>query len=86
MNLASLVNLLIEKLGGNRVRFVEIDSAIVRVDFEHAGNFYSVRNEGGTIHVIRIVDHCPQPRDDIYLRWMEGVLNGMKRNEEGVLS
>jgi len=81
MTTADLVNRIVAKLGGNRVRFTLI--AEDRVQFEHAQNLYWVRNN---LDVYRWSDDDNQFLIDSYSEWIEGVLNGKTRDDAGVLS
>jgi hypothetical protein len=84
MTTAELVNRIIEKLGGNRVRFEEIGDEI-GVIFTHAGNCYAVTTRGLVSSVFRFDQHRCWTKDS-YSQWIEGVLNGKVRDEAGVLS
>jgi hypothetical protein len=83
MTTAQLINRIIEKLGGNRVEFRDVASA--RVDFVHSSNYYCAVFAENRIEVLRFIDHCPAPNDDLYSVWMRGVLNGHTRNDAGEL-
>lgn len=87
MTTAELVNLIIKKFGGNRVTFKRIDdNALVAFrlgDREYIAIYSFIQ---GSV----IVQNCEHGSAlyatiDNYSQWVEGVLNGMVRNEEGEL-
>lgn len=86
MDAAQLVNLIIRKLQGNRVEFTSISyyqGAVI--EFRHLGNVYSATCQGKDkrVNVFQVFnDHVERNN---YSNWIEGVLNGMVRDEEGVL-
>jgi hypothetical protein len=81
MKTHDIVNLIIEKFGGNRVKFDFI--SVVYLEFTLGHNRYRVP--------------CPWPDNEIlveriegkleitdnYSKWVEGILNNMVRNESG---
>jgi hypothetical protein len=86
---ADLVNLIIGKLGGNRVEFIRIDCAddVSTIEFVHAGNLYSIVHDEDDLRLKvwqYYRDQGPLEQNN-YSKWMEGVLNGMVRNEAGEL-
>ena len=89
MDTADLVNLIIRKLGGNRVEFIRVDCAddVSTIEFLHAGNLYSIVHDEDDSRVKVWQYHYDQGplEQNNYSKWMEGVLNGMKRNDAGVL-
>jgi len=95
MTPAELVNLIVYKFGGNRVEFLDVSISCVQVYFTLGGNSYVAFTEDDDSCVIGVLRYYrPQIDgmdkslgnfDDNYSRWVEGVLNGMVRNEEGNL-
>jgi len=90
MDTAQIVNRIIEKLGGNRVQFVEIDKTkwdIAYVSFVHAGNKYEARVYPASDYISVGVPITWQRKGDMaaYVNWVEGVLNGLVRNDAGEL-
>lgn len=93
MTAAELVNRIVEKLGGNRVEFLSIetsDSRPVHFDevlFVHAGNLYKARSCHNAISIIVLqVQEQGPPENNNYSAWIAGVLNGQARDDAGVLS
>lgn len=94
VNSAQLVNLILAKLG--RVEFLDIRDYEVLVCFRWGHNDYAaVFQESrlhGHINVYRLPIGMEPPlsdflrRHDDYSRWVEGVLNGKKRDADGNLS
>jgi len=87
MTTAELVNLIIKKFGGNRVTFNRIDDNAVVV-FKLGGREYIALYM--PIDESITVKNCEHRSSlftsvDNYSRWVEGVLNGMVRDEEGNL-
>lgn len=81
MTTAQLVNLILDKLRTGRVEFVEFVTEYVGVKFDYGSRRYLVVADGDSVRVfvgITLVDD--------YSCWIEGVLNGKTRNEEGVLA
>ena len=82
MNSAELVNLILEKL--RRVKFLLIDAYHVEFIWNHR-TFFAFAYEG-TVRV-RNVDNPNKCflADDSYSMRIEGMLNGLSRNDEGEL-
>jgi len=81
MEVHEIVNLIVEKFGGNRVKFSWIGQTFV--DFVVGYNEYRCDwNQNGNINVIKIVNETVVPSDN-YSKWVEGILNNMVRNEVG---
>jgi hypothetical protein len=83
MNTHEIVNLIVAKFGGNRVKFDLVNSDLGIVDFVLGHNLYrcGCMRSTGKILVRRSCDQeflC-----DNYSSWVEGILNGMVRNEAG---
>lgn len=94
MTTAELVNRIIEKLGGNRIEFLEIELmehnrlTFSLCKFEYSGNIFEARvHEDAKAITVKqeFLDQGPLDKNRI-TEWIEGVLNGKTRNEEGVLS
>jgi hypothetical protein len=96
MTTAELVNLIIRKFGGNRVTFEDIyqfDNDEFEIGFILGGNSYRVyyKERSYRKHGTVLVKRCEvegrflKEFEDNYSRWVEGVLNGMVRDEEGNL-
>lgn len=87
MNTAKIVNEIIRNLGGNRVELVETyeNTFDSQVRFKHAHNTY--RCGWNVIGSKLIVERSVNDSwiEDEYSRWIEGVLNGMVRNDAGEL-
>jgi len=93
MDAADIVNRIVEKLGGNRVEFLVIDSFVymgqdvAEVSFVHGDNTYLARSlddhSGITVRQ-EFKDQGPVLTNQ-YTEWLEGVLNGLVRNDAGVL-
>jgi hypothetical protein len=82
VNSAQLVNLIVKKL--RRVEFVEF-TPTNRVKFIWGHRTYEVIEDRGHISVVNVIGNlCVEP--DNYNRWVEGVLNGKKRDADGILS
>ena len=89
MSAEDIVNLIIKKLGGNRVKFTRIVSfdSIATVEFVHVGKCYSIIHPEDDSKVVVWKferDQGPLLQNN-YTRWVEGVLNGMVRNDNGDL-
>ena len=80
MNSAQLVNLILAKL--RRVEFVAIGSnpVYVSVRFIWGGNDYTASVEDNYIHVYQVFNHSK-----IHVERVQGMLNGMVRNDAGDL-
>jgi len=90
MDTADIVNRIIEKLGGNRVEFIEIRQTnlfVLIVSFSHAGNKYEARVLPTSVYISVAQKKSYQLalRTNAYTNWLEGVLNGMVRNDAGEL-
>ena len=92
MTTAELVNLILSKLGGNRVEFLEIYDwrhngdlrSVAR--FRHSGNAYIARCQVDAKEIwVRQEDIDQVAIGTPYSEWIEGVLNGMVRNDAGKL-
>ncbi len=81
MQTHEIVNLIVQKFGGNRVEFDLVSEAVV--DFVLGHNLYRVcwnftmkrlvvRKNDGEVFVT-----------DNYSRWVEGILNNLVRNDAG---
>ncbi len=90
MTPAELVNLIIHKFGGNRVTFISIernDRNSFHVDFTLGANKYHSNFPYGKMnHIFVWKDTGDGLVRDNYSHWVECVLNGMVRNEEGELA
>jgi hypothetical protein len=82
MNTHEIVNLIVAKFGGNRVKFTWIGSQTGLVDFVLGANLYRC---GWSVCLDKFIVTRPETNDlsDNYSRWVEGILNGMVRNEAG---
>ena len=81
MNTHEIVNLIVQKFGGNRVKFdllgddwadFVVGHNLYRAEWSNALNRLAVRKFFGKDFV-----------QDNYSLWVEGILNGMVRNEAG---
>ncbi len=84
MNKQEIVNLIVAKFGGNRVKFDYVGLEVV--DFVLGHNLYrcSWVKPGCGIVVSRLSDdEFNEYVFDNYSRWVEGILNGMVRNDAG---
>ena len=79
MTTAELINRIVSKFGGNRVRFLEIDPNGVR--FQLGGYRYFVQCDQDSV----IVTLCDAGMDS-YRNWVHGVLNGGVRNDAGEIT
>lgn len=91
MTTAELCNLIISKLGGNRVEFLQISDGETHcgVEFVHGGNVYSCgccTDDSNAILVRQVLRDQGPLTVTQYSTWVEGVLNGGTRNEDGVVS
>lgn len=94
MTTAELVNLIVAKLGGNRVEFLVIDAfvyleqEVAEVSLVHGHNTYFVRSLDDqccvTVRQEVLGDQGPLVTNQ-YTTWVEGVLNGLVRDADGVL-
>jgi hypothetical protein len=83
MNSAQLVNLIIEKL--RRVEFLDIETRPkIAIKFLWGHKKYLAFESEGYVTVRNIV-HNVLVSDDIYTERIEGMLNGLVRNEDGEL-
>lgn len=86
MTPAELVNLIVRKFGGNRVVFERIsrdDMGHERVQFKLGHHSYHVPHAGSSrLYVWQIAEDNSMIRNS-YSSWVEGVLNGLVRDEEG---
>jgi hypothetical protein len=82
MNSHEVVNLVIKKFGGSRVKFEAV--GITFVDFVLGGNDYQVTQAAPDQPLIvqRKESDLKVVTDD-YSRWVEGVLNGLVRDNDG---
>jgi len=81
MNTHEIVNLIVSKFGGNRVKFDLVGDAVV--DFILGHNLYRV-SWNFTMKKIVIRKHDGEVFvTDNYSRWVEGILNNMVRNDAG---
>jgi hypothetical protein len=89
MDCADLVNLIVRKLGGNRVEFIRIRCAddVSEIEFCHAGNHYNIIHDedDSKVRVWQFFTELGPLEQNNYSKWMEGVLNGMVRNDAGEL-
>jgi hypothetical protein len=84
MNSAELVNLILEKL--RRVKFLVIINRTSQVRFIWGHNEYTaVVTFDNTVAVYKWVDGGTECVVDNYQIWVEGMLNGMVRNDAGEL-
>lgn len=83
MNTHEIVNLIIEKFGGNRVKFELVSSKVV--DFVLGNNLYRCDYSIASKHLFVSRPEKYSVRIDNYSRWVECVLNGMVRNDAGEL-
>ena len=84
MNSAELVNLIIEKL--RRVKFLAITNRTSQVSFVWGHNEYTaVVTLDNTIAVYKWIDGGSKCVIDNYQIWVEGMLNGLVRNDAGEL-
>ena len=81
MNSAELVNLILEKL--RRVKFVSIDAYHVEFSWNHR-TFFAFENEG-RVRVRNLNARQRFCEDDSYSLRVEGMLNGLVRNDAGDL-
>ncbi len=81
MNTHETVNLIVQKFGGNRVKFDGFDANVI--DFIIGHNLYRVffAEHREKLLVMRLVDN--EFIEDNHSRWVEGILNGLVRNEAG---
>lgn len=85
MTTAELVNLIIAKFGGNRVQFVDIQTVHdewIIVTFYHSDQTYYARC---SCNEVNLTVHQEFGQTSQYSEWIEGVLNGMVRNDAGEL-
>lgn len=87
MSTAMLVNLILSKLRTGRVDFVTIGEVYVVIDYGCQRYQVVIGNEepSKSIGVVRLEGSSHSPVYDYYSRWIEGVLNGKTRDEQGVL-
>lgn len=83
MSCEDLVNLILEKLRTGRVRFVRFNIDEQRVRFLYGCVEYVAGFSTALSQVLVLVDGITE---DNYSKWMEGVLNGKTRDDQGVLS
>lgn len=88
MTTAQLVNLILDKLRTGRVEFLVISNRpTAAVRFKYGEMTYTALHNENWVEVYKwengskVVSVC-----DNYQAWMDGVLNGKTRNEEGVLA
>jgi hypothetical protein len=81
MNTHEIVNLIIAKFGGNRVKFDGFDANVI--DFILGHNLYRVffTKHGKTTLVMRLAVN--EFIEDNYSRWVKNILNGLVRNDAG---
>jgi len=90
MDTAEIVNRIIEKLNGNRVKFIAIGKTnweIAYVSFVPARNHYQARVFPASDYISigqKISEQQPLSTNE-YTEWIEGILNGMVRNDAGEL-
>ena len=75
------MNLIVSKFGGNRVKFVLIDEDAIEFVLGH--NLYRTEWLGSMSRLAVMRMEGSTPCFDKYSNWVEGILNGMVRNEEG---
>jgi len=82
MNTHEIVNLIVQKFGGNRVKFDLIGKTVV--DFYLGHNLYRCGWTSLGL-IVRRLDgfQFNEYVSDNYSRWVEGILNGMVRNDAG---
>jgi hypothetical protein len=86
MTTAELVNLILARLVTSKVTFLDISYQYHGVRFWFANNVYQTVVHDQSVEVWK-VDHVSGGMSkDNYSQWVENVLNGKTRNEEGVLS
>lgn len=82
MNSHEVVNLVIKKFGGSRVKFEAV--GITYVDFVLGGNSYQVTQSAPDQPLIVLKKESDlKVVSDSYSRWVEGVLNGLVRDKDG---
>jgi hypothetical protein len=85
MNTHEIVNLIVQKFGGNRVKFEWIDEEKIVFCLGHNQYRLHWSEIFSQLMVSRMaytdLDGC-LVRDN-YSKWVEGILNGMVRNEAG---
>jgi hypothetical protein len=81
MNTHEIVNLIVQKFGSNRVKFDLIDEDAVEFVLGH--NLYRTEwlRSMSRLAVMRM--KSSNAYFDNYSRWVEGILNGMVRNDAG---
>lgn len=81
MQTHEIVNLIVQKFGGNRVRFVLLAQNVV--DFVLGHNLYRVYVN--SMNRICAWKHDGETfvADDQYCTWIEGILNNLVRNDAG---
>lgn len=85
MTTADLINLIIRKFGGERVEFGVVLSHEVTFTYGHHRYRSGFRNKSIFVREVS-ADYTYQIGDETQAsQWIEGVLNGKTRNEEGVL-
>ena len=82
MSAAAIVNRILEKLRTGSVVFIDIDSESPNVIFEYGHKQYDVWWSDSKKALIVRHGSCGSISDD-YTRWVEGVLNGLVRNDAG---
>jgi hypothetical protein len=82
MNTHEIVNLIVSKFGGNRVKFDLVSDLVV--DFILGHNLYRVCWVS-SLNRLTVWKHDGETfnADDQYCSWVEGILNNMVRNEAG---
>jgi hypothetical protein len=89
MSAAAIVNRVMDRLRTSRPKFASITDKLV--EFEHAGNRYAVAYSGDEKKLLckrAVIDRAQKKRiwvQDAYSSHIQGVLNGMKRDDAGNL-
>ena len=83
MTAADMVNLILEKFRTGKVVFLMIEDDYTEVIIGPQRYWILSRDDDG-LQAFRMVDMAV--KIDAYSKWVEGVLNGKTRDENGVLS
>jgi hypothetical protein len=76
-----IVNLIVEKFGGNRVKFTLVREGAVLFVFGHNEYRCHWSHPNSTLIVSKLNDEVWLK--DNYSRWVEGILNNLVRNDAG---
>ena len=84
MQTHEIVNLIVQKFGGNRVRFdCFYDDRDKSIDFVLGHNLYRVRWSVASQRLLVVLPTWFVCSEDNYSRWVEGILNNLVRNDAG---